>query len=104
MLTLTDDNFKKEILESDLPAVVDFGATWCPPCRIIEPIIEELAKEYEGKIKMAKLSVEAAPSTARQYKIMSIPALLFFKNGQEVNRVIGAQPKEAIKQQLDKLL
>lgn len=104
MLTLTDDNFKKEVLESKIPVMVDFGATWCPPCRAMEPAVEALAKEYQGKIKIGKLNIEEAPVVASQYKIMSIPALIFFKNGKEVGRLVGLQTKETIKEQLDKLL
>jgi thioredoxin 1 len=104
MLTLTDDNFKKEVLESKIPVMVDFGATWCPPCRAMEPAVEASAKEYQEKIKIGKLNIEEAPEVASQYKIMSIPALIFFKGGKEVSRLVGLQTKETIKEQLDKLL
>lgn len=103
-LHLTDDTFKKEVLESSIPVVVDFWAPWCMPCQIVGPIIEELAKEYEGKVKVCKMEVDKNRATAAQYKIMSIPAILFFKNGEVVDQQIGVIPKETFKEKLDKLL
>jgi thioredoxin 1 len=93
---LNDANFKEEVLESDLPVLVDFWATWCPPCYIVAPIIEEIAKEYEGKLKVCKLNVDEGRTTASEYGIMSIPTLMIFKGGQAVDKVIGAVPKTEI--------
>jgi len=95
-ITLTDENFNAEILESDLPCLVDFWAPWCGPCRMVGPIVEEIAKEYQGKIKVGKLNVDKAPKTSSQYGVMSIPTLSIFKNGERVDTVVGAIPKEEI--------
>ena len=93
---LTDENFKKEILESDLPALVDFWAPWCGPCNIVAPIIEEIAIEYQGKLKVGKVNVDEAPKVASQYGIASIPTLSVFKNGERVDSVVGAVPMKQI--------
>jgi len=95
-ITLTDENFNAEILESDLPCLVDFWAPWCGPCRMVGPIVEEIAKEYQGKIKVGKLNVDKAPKTSSQYGVMSIPTLSIFKGGERVDTVVGAIPKEEI--------
>jgi len=92
-LALSDDTFDTEVLKSDKPVMVDFWATWCAPCRMIAPHVEEMAKEYEGKAKICKMDVDANPAVAAKYGIMSIPSLLFFKNGQVVDKVVGAVPK-----------
>ncbi|MBM3414564.1 MAG: thioredoxin [Bacteroidetes bacterium] len=89
----TDDNFKTDVLESDKLCVVDFWAEWCGPCRAIGPVIEELAKEYNGKVNIGKLNVDHNPSVSMNYGITSIPAILFIKNGQVVDKLVGAQPK-----------
>jgi thioredoxin 1 len=89
----TDDNFEKEVLQSDLPVVVDFWAEWCGPCRMIAPIVEELANEYEGKIKVGKLDVDSNQQTAIKYGVRSIPTVLFFKSGDVTDTIIGAVPK-----------
>ena len=102
-LTLTDQNFKQEVLESKTPVLVDFWAEWCAPCRIVSPIVEELAKEYEGKLKVGKLNVDEN-QTPSQYGIMSIPSLLIFKNGQVVKTMIGAQSKDNFKREIDSVL
>ncbi|MEI8185396.1 MAG: thioredoxin [Chlorobiaceae bacterium] len=97
----TDQNFKKEILESDKVALVDFWAAWCGPCMMLGPVIEELAGDYEGKAVIAKLNVDENPATATQYGIRSIPSLLVFKNGQVVDQMLGALPKNQIAKKID---
>ncbi len=97
----TDANFKKEVLESNLPVLVDFWATWCGPCKMISPIIEDLAREYAGKIKVGKVNVDENPKTATLYGIMSIPTLLFFKNGKIVGQATGALNKIELKRKIE---
>ncbi len=95
-ITATDANFDAEVINSDKPVLVDFWATWCGPCRMIAPVIEEIASEYEGKAKVAKLDVDANPQVSMKYGIRSIPTLLIFKNGQVVDQIVGAVPKGVI--------
>jgi len=90
---INDKNFKQEVLESDLPVLVDFWAEWCSPCRIVAPVVEQIAKSYKGKLKVCKLNVDEAPKTASRYGIMSIPTLAVFKKGKVVDKVVGALPK-----------
>lgn len=104
IIHLTDANFKQEVLESKLPVLIDFWATWCAPCRIIAPIIEELSREYDGKLKVCKLDVDSNQNTAIEYGIRSIPTLLFFKNGTVVGQIIGAVAKNKIVEQIEKIL
>ena len=94
MVILTDENFKKEVLEANLPVLVDFWAPWCGPCQTAGPVIEELAKEHEGKIKMGKLNVDENPQIGQKYGILSIPTVIIFKNGEEVKRQVGFVGKE----------
>lgn len=101
LLHLTDANFKKEVLESTLPLLVDFWAPWCGPCKMIAPIIEELAKEYIGKIKIGKVNVDENPKITSHYGIMSIPTLIFFKNGKVMEQVVGAITKTELKQKIE---
>ena len=101
---VTDDTFEAEVVQSDKPVIVDFWATWCGPCKMIAPILEEIAGEYADQVKVAKLDVDSNNITAGKYGIMSIPSLLFFKNGEEVDRVIGAIPKSQLMSRLDKVL
>lgn len=100
----TDDNFKKEVLQSNLPVLVDFWATWCMPCKAIAPIVEELAKEYEGKIKIGKLNVDENSRSAASYGIMSIPTLIFFKGGKIMDQVTGALSKQDLKRKIEESL
>ncbi len=97
---VTDANFKEEVLESNLPVLVDFWAVWCAPCFMVAPVVEEIAKEYEGKLKVCKLNVDQGPATASEYEILSIPTLAVFKNGQVVEKVIGALPKTALEEKI----
>ena len=101
---ITDATFEKEVLQSDRPVVVDFWATWCEPCKMIAPILEEVARDMGEKVKVAKLDVDSNNKTAGKYNIMSIPSLLFFKNGQVVDQVVGAIPKAQLVARLEKVL
>lgn len=103
-LNITDDTFEQEVLQSDTPVIVDFWATWCGPCKMIAPILEEIASEYSDKVKVVKLDVDANNKTAGKYNIMSIPSLLFFKSGEMVDQVVGAIPKAQLTARLDKVL
>nr|MBI5456096.1 thioredoxin [Candidatus Levybacteria bacterium] len=102
-IIITDQNFQAEVLESKLPVLVDFWAEWCAPCRIVGPIVEELATEYSGKLKVGKLNVDQN-QVASKYGIMSIPSLLIFKNGEVVKTMIGAQSKDNFKKEIDQVL
>lgn len=103
-VAISDDSFEQEVLKSNTPVVVDFWAAWCGPCKMIAPILEEIAQEYDGKLKVAKLDVDANTRVASQYKIMSIPSLLFFKSGELVEQVVGALPKAQLLSKVDKVL
>jgi thioredoxin 1 len=94
IITLNDKNFQDEIKETQVPILVDFWAEWCAPCRMIAPMLDEIADEYEGKIKIGKLNVDQNRSIAAQFGVMSIPTLIVFKGGEMVEQMIGAQPKE----------
>jgi thioredoxin 1 len=98
---LTDDTFDSEVLKSDIPVIIDFWATWCAPCRMIAPIIEQFATEYEGKVKVCKLDVDNNQQVAMNYGIRSIPTVLIFKNGEVVDTIVGAVPKSMLKERLD---
>ena len=102
-LELTDKNFKTEILDAQTLSIVDFWAPWCMPCRMIAPVLEEIAKDYAGKIKVGKVNVDNESNLAAEYSIMSIPALLFFKDGKVAAQIIGAVPKEHIEEKLQSL-
>jgi len=103
-LHLTEGNFKKEVLESDLPVLVDFWAPWCGPCRIIAPVIEELAREYHGKVKVGKVNIDENPAVATRYTIMSIPTVMFFKRGKVADQVVGALGKADLKRKIEESL
>jgi thioredoxin 1 len=100
-LELTDSNFQELVLKSDKPVLVDFWAVWCGPCRMVSPIVEELAKEYEGRAVVGKLDVDNNPNVSAQFGIRNIPTLLIFKNGQIVDKQVGAVPKSVLAAKLD---
>ena len=103
-IVLTDDNFSTEVLNASQPVLVDFWATWCGPCRMIAPIVQELSSEYEGRAKVGKLDVDAAQKTAAEFGIRSIPTLLIFKEGKVADQIIGAVPKGQITEKLEAAL
>jgi len=103
-ITVTDANFEKEVIKSDIPVLVDFWAEWCMPCKMVTPILKEIAEEMEGKIKIAKLNVDNSPQSAGQYGIRSIPSLLIFKSGSVVEQMIGTLPKKTIQQKIDNVI
>ena len=101
----TDQNFQKDVLESTTPVLVDLYADWCGPCKILSPLIEELAKEYKGKgVKIGKLNVDEGPETASKFHVMSIPTLLFFKNGEVVEQMVGMQTKDVLKKKIEEII
>ena len=104
VIELNAENFEKEVINSELPVLVDCWASWCQPCLIVAPIVEEVAKEYQGKVKFYKLNVDECRDIATRYGIMSIPTLLIFKEGKVVDQIIGAVPAEIIKEKLDNIL
>ena len=104
ILQVTDETFDAEIMNSDLPAIVDFWAAWCGPCKMVAPVVEELAKEYAGKIKVAKMDVDQNRQTPARFGIRNIPTIILFKGGEETQTIIGAQPKSSIEEELKKLL
>jgi len=101
---VNDGNFDQTVLQSKTPVLVDFWAAWCGPCRMVAPVVEELAGEYKGKVTVAKLNVDENPKTASQYGIMSIPTLLIFKNGAPVSNIVGFRPKAELQRSLDAVL
>lgn len=103
-ITFTDDNFDAEVLKSDQPVVIDFWAAWCGPCRMIAPIIEELSDEFDGKAKIGKLDVDENQQTAIKYGVRSIPTVLFVKDGEVKDTIIGAVPKAMFVEKLESLL
>lgn len=103
-IVVTDNNFDDEVIKSELPVLIDFWATWCGPCRMISPIVDELAGEYEGKLKVCKVDVDENQGIATKYGIRSIPTLFFFKNGEKVDAVIGAVQKNILVEKIKKLL
>jgi thioredoxin 1 len=100
-LKFTDSNFEQEVLKAETLVLVDFYADWCGPCKMMAPVIEELATEYEGSVKIGKLNVDEAPSFSSKYRVMSIPTIILFKNGKVVDTIVGAVPKATLVQKLD---
>jgi thioredoxin 1 len=101
---VTEATFQSTVLENKLPVIVDFWATWCPPCRILHPIIDQFADDYEGKVAVCKVDVDANQSLAQKYGIRGIPTILMFKNGEIRDQVVGALPKEQLKPKVDALI
>ncbi|MEB3162269.1 MAG: thioredoxin [Prochlorothrix sp.] len=101
---VTDTTFKQEVLESELPVLVDFWAPWCGPCRMVAPVVDEIAGQYEGKVKVVKVNTDENPNVASQYGIRSIPTLMIFKGGQRVDMVVGAVPKTTLADTLEQYL
>ena len=98
---VTDADFTEDVLNSDLPVLVDFWADWCGPCKMVAPVVEELAADYDGRLKVMKVDVDASPLTAGTYGIRSIPTLLIFKDGKPVQQVVGAVPKQMLQEKID---
>lgn len=104
LLHLTDESFKREVLDSDLPVLVDFWAPWCGPCRAIAPIVEEIAKEFAAKLKVAKINIDENSKTPTQYGVMSIPTLMFFKKGQVADQVVGKLTRAELKNKIAEII
>jgi len=104
VVEFTEGNFEQEVTKSAVPVLVDMWAAWCGPCRVIAPVVEELAGKYQGKMKMGKLNVDDHPQVAGQYRIMNIPTLLFFKGGEEVDRIVGVVPKEELNRRVEQVI
>ena len=104
VIVLTAENFEKEVLQAEKPVLIDFWATWCGPCQMIGPVLEQLSAEYEGKAKILKVDIDASQDLAMKYQIMSVPSMIFFKDGQPVDGVVGVVPAPYLKEKLDKLV
>ncbi len=100
---VTDASFEEEVLKSDQPVLVDFWAEWCAPCRMLAPLVKEIAEEFDGKIRVVKMDIDANPETAAKFSIRSIPTILFFRNGQVADQLVGAVPKDRIVQKVESL-
>lgn len=104
VIEVTDQNFEEEVLKSNLPVLVDLWAPWCGPCRVVSPLVERLSQRYDGKFKFCKLNVGEAPQIATKYRITAIPTLMFFKDGEAADTVVGAVPEQVLQLKIDSLL
>ena len=104
LTVLNDDNFPAEVLEADMPVMVDFYATWCGPCKTLTPIVEKLAGEFEGKIKVGKINIDEAPQTPVQFAVRAVPTIVFFKDGKAVNTMVGLKKESELRSQIEALL
>lgn len=104
VLNVTDADFDEQVIQSDVPVLVDFSATWCGPCKQLTPIVEALASEYSGRLKVAAVDVDQARDTATRFGIMSVPTLLFFRGGEQADEVVGVQTKAALKERIEKII
>ncbi len=104
VLDVTDASFEREVLESSLPVLVDFWAEWCAPCRALAPVVKDIAASYDGRLRVAKLDVDSSPAVPARFQVRAMPTLLFFKNGQVVDSIVGAVPKQRIEAKLATLL
>ena len=104
IFVVTDADFDQEVLKSDLPVLVDFWAEWCAPCKMIAPLVENLSKEFEGKLNVAKMDIDSNPTTPMTYGIRSIPTLLLFKNGEPIDQIVGAVPMSVLKKKIETAL
>ena len=103
-INITDDNFQSEVVDAQMPVLVDFWATWCGPCRMVAPIVDELAQDYDGRVKVGKVDVDSAQKTASEFGIRSIPTLLIFKDGKVADQIVGAVPKKHLEEKLNAVL
>jgi thioredoxin 1 len=104
VLDVTDQNFESEVLQSELPTIIDFWAEWCAPCRAIAPIVKDLAREYDGQVKIVKMNIDENPSTPSKYGVRAIPTVLAFKGGTVVEQLTGARPRSAFEEMVQKLV
>ncbi len=104
LVEVTDDNFESEVLQSDVPVLVDFWAEWCAPCRMLAPIIDQLAQEYQGKVKVAKMDTDANQQTPSQFQIRAIPTVILFKNGEKVQQFVGVKSKQEFENEINAVL